>query len=122
MAQGDLILVHWHAQEVQELAAPLRQAGWQVKTEPFGLNELKANPPAAVLISLRRLPSHGREVADAVWSTQWGRAIPLIFFDGEPDKVEATRRKFAAARFTTYAELPALLRELTVGGERGSSG
>ena len=33
---------------------------------------------------------HGREVADALRSTKWGRAIPLIFLDGESVKVDAT--------------------------------
>jgi hypothetical protein len=76
------------------------------------LREVKANPPTAVVISLRRLPSHGREVADVLWYTKWGRAIPIVFFDGQPDKVEATRAKFPAARFVDWAELPALLTEI----------
>ena len=81
-AKGHLVLVHWDAAEAEELATPLRAAGWQVKTDRFELKDLKAAPPVAVLISLRRLPSHGREVADALWYTKWGRAIPIVFFDG----------------------------------------
>jgi hypothetical protein len=107
-----LVLVHWDAEEAKELAAPLQTDGWQVKLGNFALKELKANPPVAVLISLRRLPSHGREVADALWYTKWGRAIPIIFFDGPPDKVEATRKKFPAAQFATWEELPTLLPQL----------
>lgn len=110
--RGDLILVHWHADEAEELAAPLRRDGWRVRVGKFELQELKADPPVAVVISLRRLPSHGREVADALWYSKWGRAIPIVFFDGEPDKVEATRKKFPEAHFTTWAELPALLVQL----------
>jgi hypothetical protein len=110
---GELVLLHWDADEAQELAAPLRAAGWQVNTGSFELKELKANPPAAVVISLRRLPSHGREVADALWYTKWGRAIPIVFFDGAPDKVEATRKKFPDAQFTTWEELPSVLLQLS---------
>lgn len=110
--RGYLILVHWDADEAEALAAPLRVDGWQVRIGNFELKELKANPPVAVLISLRRLPSHGREVADALWYTKWGRAIPIIFFDGEPGKVGATRKKFPAAQFATWEELPTLLPQL----------
>jgi hypothetical protein len=109
---GDLVLVHWESEEAEQLAAPLRAKGWQVRVGNFELKELKAKPPLAVLISLRRLPSHGREVADALWYTKWGRAIPIIFFDGAPEKVEATRKKFPAAQFTTWEELPPLLDQL----------
>ncbi len=108
---GDLVLIHWDADEAQKLAEPLRAAGWRVQTGSFELEAMKANPPAAVVISLRRLPSHGHEVADALWYTKWGRAIPIVFFDGAPDKAEATRKKFPNARFTTWEGLsPALLR------------
>ena len=109
---GDLVLVHWDADEAEELAAPLRAEGWRVRVGNFELKELKAKPPVAVMISLRRLPSHGREVADALWYTKWGRAIPIVFFDGAPDKVEATRKKFPAAQFITWEELPPLLLQL----------
>ena len=114
---GDLVLVHWDAGEARELAAPLKTAGWRVRTGSFELKELKASPPAAVVISLRRLPSHGREVADALWYTKWGRAIPIVFFDGVPDKVDATRKKFPDARFTTWDELPSLLLQLKHRGD-----
>ena len=76
---GNLVFVHWDAGEAEELARALRTAGWQVKVGNFELKDLKAKPPAAVVISLRRLPSHGREIADALWYTKWGRAIPIVF-------------------------------------------
>src|SRR5262245_45994274 len=104
-----LVLVHWHEQEAQELAKSLREQGWNVRTGEFQMRELKASPPVALVVSLRRLPSHGREVADALWSTKWGREIRIVFFDGEPEKIEATRRKFPSAHFTAWEELSPLL-------------
>jgi len=109
---GEVALVHWDAVEAAELAAELRDAGWRVKTGLGELKAVKANPPVAVVISLRRLPSHGREVADALWYTKWGRAIPIVFFDGQPDKVEATRSKFPDAQFVNWADVPAVLRKI----------
>jgi hypothetical protein len=110
--KGYVVLVHWNADEAKELAAPLKTHGWQVQLGNFKLKDLKTKPPVAILISLRRLPSHGREVADAIWYTKWGRAIPIVFFDGAPDKVEATRKRFPAAQFTTWEKLPSLLPQL----------
>jgi hypothetical protein len=108
-----LRLIHWHDAEAEELAAPLRAAGWAVTLGlPTKLSELKEKPPAAVVVSLRRLPSHGREAADAVWSTKWGRAIPIVFCDGAAEKVGPLRAKFPAATFTTFAELPGVLAAL----------
>ena len=83
---GDLVLVHWNATEAEELAAPFREDGWQVKVGNLELKDLKARPPVAILISFQRLLSHGREVADALWYTNLGRAIPIVFFEGAPDK------------------------------------
>lgn len=111
-SRGRLVLVHWHDGEASELAAELKASGWKVQVGTGELRELKAEPPAAVVISLRRLPSHGREVADALWYTKWGRAIPIVFLDGQADKVEATRTKFPAAKYVDWSGLPALLDEL----------
>lgn len=111
-----LLLVHWNQSEAAGLAEELRAAGWEVAVEhgaaDFKLSQLRQNPPKAVLISLRRLPSHGRELADALWSTQWGRQIPLIFFDGEADKAATLQARFPAARFARWEELPSLLERL----------
>jgi hypothetical protein len=115
---GDLILVHWHAEEAEELAAALQEAGWKVRVGMGELREVKANPPTAVVISMRRLPSHGREVANALWYTKWGRAIPIEFFDGQADKVEATRAKFPDAQFVGWTELPTVLK--VIAAERTS--
>jgi len=79
------------------------------------MKDLRAKPPAAMVISLRRLPSHGREVADTLWYTKWGRAIPLIFLDVEPEKVDATRAKFPVATFLSYDDFLQTLDSLPLG-------
>jgi hypothetical protein len=119
---GQLILVHWHDEEANELAAELRKAGWKVQVGMKELREVKAHPPTAVVISLRRLPSHGREVADALWYSKWGRAIPIVFLDGQADKVEATRTKFPDARFVNWADLPSELQQIRAQKRRDPGG
>ena len=73
---------------------------------PAKMSEVRALAPTAIAVSLRRLPSHGREVIDAVWSTKWGRGIPVVFFDGESEKVEKLKERFPAAKFCTFDEVP----------------
>ena len=117
---GKLLLVHWDESEARDLASALRVQGWTVSLWNPALkpSAIKQNPPTAVVISLRRLPSHGREVADAMWYTKWGRTIPIAFFDGGADKVEAIRNKFPAAHCTSWEELPRVLREIATAGGR----
>ena len=111
-----LYLVHWNETEAQELAAILQEKGWIVTTlhnsGQFKMRELRSHSPVALLISLRRLPSHGREIAGALWSSKWGKEIPIIFFDGKPDDLDALRKKFPAATFTTWNGIFAILSNL----------
>jgi hypothetical protein len=114
--KGRLVLVHWNADECEELAGPLRAEDWQVQavsdSDDLKLKDLRSSPPLALLISLRRLPSHGREAADALWSTKWGREIPVVFLDGEPEKVQITCARFPSALFTDHEGLAAVLEQL----------
>jgi DNA-binding response OmpR family regulator len=111
-----ILLVHWNKEEADALAAVLRSAGWDLVVEHgtgrFKMSELKRSMLRAVLISLRRLPSHGREVAQAFQSTKWGREIPIVFFDGTPEKIEPLHEKFPGAYFTSWENLPATLNDL----------
>jgi hypothetical protein len=104
---GGVLLIHWHEDEAAAIAKKLKAAG--VKKVQVGvpekMSELRALAPKAIVVSLRRLPSHGREVIDAVWSTKWGREIPVVFFDGEPEKVEKLKEKFPAARFVAFGQV-----------------
>lgn len=104
-----VVLVHWHADEAEALAAPLREGGHPVRVVSGswagGLSWLRDDPPRAMVISLRRLPSHGREVAAALTSTRWGRRIPLVFLDTPEEKQSAFREQFPGAAFLGPEEL-----------------
>jgi hypothetical protein len=110
----EVLLVHWSEPEARELAATLESHGWRVSLwDPtLKLSDIRVDPPRAVVISLRRLPSHGQGVADSIWATKWGRAIPIVFFDGAADKVEVTRERFPEAYFCSWEDLPSTLAEL----------
>ncbi len=107
-------LVHWRAVEAEPRIAGLRTAGFTVeyaeKTDPGVLREVRKNPPAAVIIDLTRLPSHGREVGFALRQSKATRGIPLVFAGGEPEKVERVRALLPDAVFTEWAKIRGALR------------
>lgn len=96
-----VFLLHWHESEGKAYAAALRSQGHKVvlhwNTETHA--PLKDALPEIALISLERLPSHGRAVAEWLWEAKKRRHIPIVFFGGEPAKVAATRTRFPTAHF-----------------------
>ena len=71
--------------------------------------QIKASPPDAVVIDLSRRPSGGREVAHSVRGTRATRHLPIVFVDGEPEKVKKTKQFIPDATFTTWARIQTVL-------------
>lgn len=113
MAKGRLFLIHWNAEEAEQMAAPLRKDGWEVAVESEGGAQARkailADLPDAVLVSLARLPSHGRETARALKSSKTTRDIPIIFVGEPSDAMDKTRTRFRDATFVTEAGLKRVL-------------
>ncbi len=107
-------LIHWNAAESAERAARLRAAGYEADHAPLGpvtLRQIRENPPVAILIDLSRLPSHGRDVAITLRQTKGTRQVPLVFVDGEPEKVARVRRLLPDAVYTTWSSVRSALRQ-----------
>lgn len=106
-------LVHWNEDEGLERQKQLEALGFDAAFESgdalFAARRIKAAPPDAVVIDLSRLPSHGREVAQSVRSARTSRHIPIVFVDGEPEKVEKTRQFMPDAAFTTWSRIKTAL-------------
>jgi CheY-like chemotaxis protein len=106
-------LVHWNADEAALRASRLRQAGYEVAGElfrgPDSLRALRAAPPAAVVIDLSRLPSHGLAVALALRQMKATRGIPLVFAGGEAEKVARVREQLPDAVFTDWGRIRSAL-------------
>ncbi|RMH80578.1 MAG: hypothetical protein D6683_05075 [Actinomyces sp.] len=102
-------LIHWHEQEVAERRRALEDAGHQVMVHwRQGSRPERPDPlPDVMVVSLDRLPSHGRAIAEWLWEAKSRRHIPIVFAGGSPDKVAATRKRFPDATFCTTADMVA---------------
>jgi CheY-like chemotaxis protein len=109
-----VLLVHWNAIEAKQKASILESAGYEVDYEPFApqmLKKLKNNPPAAIVIDLSRLPSQGRDIALNIRHAKATRNIPMIFVEGDPQKVNQVRTHLPDALYTDYKQIHMVLKE-----------
>ncbi len=58
-----------------------------------------------LVISLDRLPSHGRAVAEWWVESKQRRAKPLVFVGGQPDQVAIVRSKLPGGCFCARGQL-----------------
>lgn len=103
-------LIHWNLAEAQERAERLRALGYAVDAaafDPVALRALRTKPPAAIVIDLSRLPSHGRDVALAVRQSKATRQVPLVLVEGEPAKVARLRALLPDAVYSAWSRLAA---------------
>jgi hypothetical protein len=108
-------LVHWNQSEAAQRAALLEATGYIVNSDPLeGLEFLKAwreSPPDAVVIDLTRLPSRGREIAVAIRHSKATRTIPLVFVEGDPQKVQRIRKLLPDAAYASWDSISSSLKE-----------
>jgi len=100
-------LIHWNEAEAREKADHLRSAGYAVEYDKFTPSMLREreDPPKVVVIDLSRLPSQGRDVAMALGSYKSTRTTPLVFVDGESEKVERIKTQIPNAHYTNWDQI-----------------
>lgn len=107
-------LCHWRESEAAPLIDTLRKAGYAVDYPGDKANgsfrTMRKNPPHAVVIDLTRMPSHGRWVAAEIRSVKSLRHLPIVFVDGDPEKVERIRKELPDAVYTARGKLAAVLK------------
>src|SRR5262249_25240633 len=109
-------LIHWKAEEAEEKIAKLRAAGYEVdygETTPEALRDCLKNPPAAFVIDLSRQPMQGRDIAIALRIHKTTRQAPLVFVEGEPEKVERVKTHLPDAVYTTWSRIRGSLKAAT---------
>src|SRR5438270_12961750 len=107
-------LFHWKAAEAAPLIDALRAAGHTVDFHGDRISNYTAfrkNLPEAVVIDLTRMPSHGRAVATSLRGAKYSRHLPIVFVDGEPEKVAAMRKLLPDAVYTTLAKAGAAVKK-----------
>ncbi len=81
------------------------RAHWSAQGSP----RLNGDISDAVVISLDRLPSHGRAFAEWFRETKSRRCTPIVFEGGKPDKVEVAREWFPEAYFSEAGQVVGML-------------
>jgi CheY-like chemotaxis protein len=107
-------LVHWDEDEGLERQKQLEALGFDAAYEyDDGLmlvtKTIKSTLPDAVIIDLSRIPSHGRAVAQSIREAKYSRHIPIVFVDGEPEKVERTKQLIPDATYATWRGIKSAL-------------
>jgi CheY-like chemotaxis protein len=106
-------LVSWKEDLARERARILKQAGFSVDASPLNpsglIGHFRAHMPAAVVIDLDRLPSHGREVAVALRQSKSTRHLPIVFAGGLAEKVAAIRQELPDAFYADWKRVAQVL-------------
>ena len=101
-----VVLIDWSPTWAARHAQWLRGAGYEVEAHaPRSGSELKPlqdRPPHAFVIDLGRLPSQGCAVAVFLRGRRATRGVPIVFADGEPEKVARVRGLLADATYTEW--------------------
>jgi hypothetical protein len=106
-----ILLIHWSEAEAEDRVQRLRNAGFSpliltsVPDGPTGLRRLLEKPIDAIVIDLSRRPSLGRDIGLALRSRKTSRYIPIVFVDGEPDKLARVKTVLPDAVFTEWPKI-----------------
>ncbi len=109
-----IFFIHWNEIELKEMTKPLEKAGFRVDHH-FDTNkvvDLRDDLPEILVISLERLPSHGRAYAQWMWEAKKRQHIPIVFCGGISEKVTPLRLLFPKAVFCSLDELVSVLEDV----------
>jgi CheY-like chemotaxis protein len=104
-----VLLVHWNAEEAKVKARTLTELGHKTDilcdSEKPDLARIRETPPDLFLIDLNRLPSQGREIAGYFRRAKSTRQVPILFVDGDSDRVNRARQLIPDAEFGKWEEI-----------------
>ena len=102
-------LIHWDGPEGRERRLRLTSLGHHVEFDDVdgpGLTKvLKRTVPDAYLIDLSRRPSSGRTIGMWLRTNKSTRHVPIVFVDGDPEKVKKVRELLPDATYSTWPRL-----------------
>ncbi|MGH9660911.1 MAG: hypothetical protein ACRD96_20350 [Bryobacteraceae bacterium] len=107
-------LIHWNAEEARPRVAALREMGYEVLFQkldtPVAHRILREDTPAAFVIDLTRMPSHGRDIALVLRTRKATRRTPIVFVEGDEEKVARIRAVLPDAVYTSWSRVGTALR------------
>jgi CheY-like chemotaxis protein len=105
-------LIGWNEDERAKRAATLRKAGHVVAADRLDdYRKIRQSPPDLFVIDLSRLPSHGRGIALSLREWKDTRHIPIVFVDGEAEKLERIRRELPDATYSPWSRVRGAVRQ-----------
>jgi CheY-like chemotaxis protein len=114
-AQQLVRIICWNDELAKQYAEELSGMGYRVEASSLRgsggvITHFKSLSPAAIVIDLDRLPSHGREVAIVLRASKTTRHIPIVFAGGAEEKVARIRAELPDAVFASRKKLAAALK------------
>jgi len=110
-----VLLVHWNAEEAKVKARMLKNLGHTTEilcdSEKPNLGRVRESPPDLFLIDLNRLPSHGREIAGYFRRAKATRQIPILFVDGNAERVSRAKQLIPDADFGKWEKIESTLKK-----------
>ena len=80
-------------------------------SEKPNLGRVRESPPDLFLIDLNRLPSHGREIAGHFRRAKSTRQVPILFVDGDADRVTRAKQLIPDAEFGKWEKIESALKK-----------
>jgi CheY-like chemotaxis protein len=103
-----IYLIHWNAKEADEKAKRLIDMGYRAvcgMPNAAAIRKLRDDPPDAFVIDLGRLPTQGRDVALVIRQSPAIRHAPIVFVDGDSEKVSNVKKHLPDAVFTSWTSI-----------------
>jgi len=104
-----ILLVHWNEGEAKQRASNIARHGHKVtilcSSDKNEVLAVRDSPPELFVIDLSRLPSQGREAAGYFRRIKSTRQVPILFVDGDADRVKRVRNLIPDAEFAQSDDL-----------------
>src|SRR5215470_553826 len=112
---GRVLLVHWNVEEAKAKAQTLKDLGHGAEIlcdsdKPL-LGRIRESPPDLFVIDLNRLPSQGREIAGYFRRVKATRHVPILFVDGDTERVSRAKQLIPDADFATWENIENALKK-----------
>jgi hypothetical protein len=99
-------MIHWNSAEAAQRAKLIDATEFDVEYKlPGGADAIRRivnDPVSLFIIDLSRLPSQGRDLGILLRKNKSTRYIPIIFVDGEPQKIKPIKELLPDALFTGW--------------------